>query len=77
MTWWSVVFNETGIEIHVQSRLWFDARAAGALAMGQELGRYVGPEEVAVTEMPQGWKPEKHETSVGALMGLTGPELRP
>jgi hypothetical protein len=77
MTWWSVVHNETGIELHVQSRLWFDARAAGALAMGQELGRYVGPEEVAVAEMAQGWEPVKHETSVGALKGLVGKELRP
>jgi hypothetical protein len=76
MNYWSIIEHVSGVELFIQSRLWFDARAAGALAMGQELGRYVGPEEVAVTEMPADFVPEKPTTGHGALMGNRG-EARP
>ena len=73
MTTWSVVDNESGREVFVEARLWYEARATGVIRLA-ELGCDVGQDGVHVTEMPAGWA-RPPETSTGALMGSK--EARP
>lgn len=69
LSWYTVTSNENGHDVHVQARLWIEARTNGEVDLTQRFGAQAISEGVEVVEMPSGWVPPVNETRTGSLAG--------